>query len=227
MEGASVFGNYDSVSHADWGNLTMNDIVVSKNGKIGLYVEGRGEIIPPLYEGLRRFWNHIYVFSGDKTGLYDDDGNMLFPAKYRSINIAYPNPKTNFYLVKTMSGGTMIMGEKGKVILPAGHIDRADFIVGDDGKWCTIYKNGKMGIMNLQSGRIALPCVYEDKIFFGNGTWPNRKIGVYRTASTGELIEIWTLSGKKLSSKAFPRSAKYSMKHYLENHLNVSLYYDY
>ncbi len=52
------------------------------------------------------------------------------------------------------------------------------------------------------------------------------KIGIYRSTSTGELIEIWTIGGKKISSKAFPRSAKYSMKYYLENQLNASFYYD-
>ncbi len=226
MGGTDDLSAYDSVFRSDQGNLTGNDIIVKKDGKLGLYVEGRGEIVPPQYEGFRRQWGHIFAFIGDQVGLYDDDGNLIIPPKYRSIDIANAYSSPNFYLVKTRSGGTMLLGDKGQTILPAGQIDSADFLVGDAGKWCKVYKNGRMGIMNLQTKRIVIPCAYEDNIFFGNGRWPDMKIGIYRSTSTGELIEIWTIGGKKISSKAFPRSAKYSMKYYLENQLNASFYYD-
>ena len=226
MEGVSDLSQYDGFWHSTQGNLTVNDFIVSKNGKVGLYVEGQGEVIPPLYDGFRRQWGHIYAYVDGKVGLYDDYGNRIIAPAYREIRVANAYTDPSFYLWKTMSGATMIMDNKGGVVIPAGTIDEASFLSGEEGKWCKVYKNGSMGILNLQSRRIVIPCAYEDKIFFGEGRWPDKKIGVYRSTSAGELIEIWTLGGKKINSRTFPRSAKYSMKHYLENQLNVLFYYD-
>ena len=60
MEGVTNLGDYDDMWHSKKGNLTIHDFVVQKNGKVGLYVEGKGEIIPPKYEGFRRQWGHIF-----------------------------------------------------------------------------------------------------------------------------------------------------------------------
>lgn len=226
MEGVTNLGDYDNMWHSKEGNLTIHDFVVQKNGKVGLYVEGKGEVIPPKYEGLRRQWGHIFAFDGDLVALYDDDGKLVVPLKYTDITIANAYEKPNFYLATTKSGAKTIFGDRGQVILPAGQIDSASFSSGEEGKWCPVYKNGRMGIMNLHTGKIAIPCIYEDNIFFGDGKWPNRKIGVYRSTSSGEVIDIWTLGGRKIASRTFSRSQRYTMKLWLENQLNASFYYD-
>ena len=224
INGSSDLYAYDTISRSSQGNLTGDDILVSKDGRYGLYVEGKGEVVPPHYDRISRLANHIYVYDGDYVGIYDNDGNKILDAKYRSVDVGcyYPG-KFNYYAVRNPNGSIMIVNDNGRVTVPAGTVDRVDFLSGDERKWCKVYKNGKMGILNLETMKIVVPCAYNDQIFFGSGTWPNRKIGVYKSSSQQELIEIWTMSGRKIASKSFPKSARYTMKHYLQSQLDTSL----
>ena len=226
MNGATDLSGYDSIWRSHNSNMLSSDIIVKKNGKIGLYSEGVGEIIPPIYDSLDRGTGYIFVYDNDLEGLYDNNGNKILAPQYKSIKVGavYMNDR-NYFFVKNTNGTSMIVDHTGRTVLQPGLIDRVDFLSGDEGKWCKVYKNGRMGILNLSTFKITVPCAYEDNIFFGEGKWPNRKIGVHKSTSRQELIEIWTMSGRKVASKAFPSSARYTMKHYLESQLNASFYY--
>ncbi|MDE6651367.1 MAG: WG repeat-containing protein, partial [Paramuribaculum sp.] len=226
MDGIMNFEQYDKVWQSDKGNLTVKDYIVSKGGKLGLFVEGQGEVIPPLYDGLSRLQGHIFVYKDNSVGLYDNNGHKIADPKYKSIDSGYFYPTDkNYFALKTTSGSVIIVDNNGNVKLPAGLIDGVDFLSGNEGKWGKVYKKGKMGIVNLQTFKIVVPCVYEDNIFFGDGNWPNRKIGVYRKTANGDVVDIWTMSGKKIASRLCPSSTPYLNKRWIENQLNISLYY--
>lgn len=226
MNGSTDFSNYDAVWRADGGNMYGSDVIVKKNGRLGLYSEGTGELIPPKYDAFKRLSNHIYVYDGDRVGLYDNAGNKILDPKYRSIKVGAVYLKDrNYYFVTTPGGASMIVDHKGRTVLPAGLIDKVDFLSGDEGQWCKVYKKGRMGILNLKTFKIAVPCAYEDNIFFGSGQWPNRRLGVYKSSAQQELIEIWTFGGQKIASKVFPSSSRYMMRAYLESQLNARFHY--
>lgn len=74
---------------------------------------------------------------------------------------------------------------------------------------------------------MTVPCKFEDKIFWGTGSGDNRKVGMYISSPRGDQIEIWTVGGEKIASKFFPAgTSKYTLKRFLENHLQIDLYYD-
>ncbi|MBD5340481.1 MAG: WG repeat-containing protein [Bacteroides sp.] len=227
MNGIMTFEQYDNVWQSEKGNLTSKDFVVSKGNKVGLYVEGQGEVIPPLYDGVSRLQGHIFVYKDDLVGLYDNNGHKITDPKYKSIEAGYYYPTNkNYFAVKNASGNMMIIDNSGNAKIPPGQIDRVDFLSGEEGKWGKVYKNGKMGIVNLQTFKIVVPCNYEDNIFFGDGHWSNRKIGVYRKTTNGDVVDIWIMSGKKVASRVCPTNTPYLNKRWIENQLNAHLYYN-
>ena len=226
MNGMMPFDRYDKVWQSEKGNLTLNDYIVLKGDKVGLYVDGQGEVIPPMYEGFMRQWGHIFAYVDDMVGLYDDYGNKIIDPKYSYISIGCVYSESNYYFAKNKSGSAVILGDKGQIIIPAGQIDNVDFISGEEGKWCWVFKNGKRGLLNIKAKKLVIPCVYESNFFFGDGHFPNRKVGVYRCVSGGDIVDIWTLSGKKIASRFCPSNTPYINKCWIENQLNVSLYYD-
>lgn len=218
---------YDDFYQPTNNNLYTNDWMVKKNGKVGLFNDEYGELVPPLYDNLYRSWGGITVELGGKEGLYDEKGKKIFDPVYKDIQVAYPNnTDTNYYALTTPTGALTIRSNKGEILVPAGKIDRVSFISGEDGLYCHVYKNGKMGILNLKAKRLVIPPIYDaNDWWFGNGSWPNRKIGLTRYTQQGVTIEIWTISGTKLGSKSFSRSAKASMKRYIESQLNIATYW--
>ncbi|MDE7445561.1 MAG: hypothetical protein K2N15_07675 [Lachnospiraceae bacterium] len=206
------FEKYDKIWQSGQGNLTSMDYIVSKGNKLGLYVRGQGEVIPPKYDGFMRQWGHIFVYLDDLVGLYKDDGTKIIEPKYAKIEIGCAYSKSNYYFAKAKSGAGMIIGERGQILISPGQIDRVSFFSGEEGKWGKVYKNGKMGIVNFQTFKIVVPCLYEDKIFFGDGDWPNRKIGVYRKTANGNIVDIWTMAGKKIASRLCPSNTPYLNK---------------
>lgn len=226
IDGIMPFEKYDKIWQSGQGNLTSMDYIVSKGNKLGLCVRGQGEVVPPMYDGFMRQWGHIFVYLDDLVGLYKDDGTKIIEPQYTKIEIGCAYSKSNYYFAKAKSGAGMIIGERGQILISPGQIDRVNFLSGEEGKWGKVYKNGKTGIVNLQTFKIVVPCLYEDKIFFGDGDWPNRKIGVYRTTTNGYVVDIWTMSGKKIASRVCPTNTPYLNKSWIENQLNASFYYD-
>lgn len=218
--------DYDECYRQDGLNLYANDIIVEKDGNVGLYVDGVGEVIPPMYSSLKRMSGYIYVYDGDLMGLYDEDRKILDPVySYISVGAVYLKDR-NYYFARKPDKTAVIVDHNGEIVVPAGLINGVKFLDGDEGVWCPVYKNGRMGILDLENFKVTVPCAYEDNIFFGRGEGLNRLIGVYKSSPQSELIEIWTMGGKKLASKSFHPSARYQMKAFLEYHLGVSLYYD-
>lgn len=225
--GEVVPPRYEYIKHETRGNLFNSDYLVYKSGHWGLYCAGEGEIIPPHYDGIGRYAGHIYVSLNGKTGLYTSNGRKILDAVYKSIvpGVYYGTPE--YYGAVTSAGNGIIVNKYGRVLLNAGPTDRFDFDAATSGTWCNFYKGKRVGFINLKTMKVVVPCNYDPNYYLSDGQFPYRKIGVYKESQRGTLIDIWTFNGKKIASKYFPSGAsKYRMKQFLENHLNISLYFE-
>lgn len=63
---------------------------------------------------------------------------------------------------------------------------------------------GKMGFLNSKTGKWIIPCQFDQDITFGGGKGPNKKFAVSQTSDKGELVTVYTVSGKKIASQFFP-----------------------
>lgn len=123
-----------------------------KDGKWGLYEQGIGELVPPLYDGINRIANHIYVGKDGRQGLYSKHGYKIADPIYQWIKVGNIYDKgPQFYVAKKSSGEVYILGDHGQILNTLGNIDRIDLDCSIDESWGKIYKNGKMGIINLRT----------------------------------------------------------------------------
>lgn len=228
MTGISGLSAYDGYSMSKRGNLYNTDILVKKNGLWGLYSIGDGELVPPLYDNVGRYDGLLFVFRNGLTGVYDNNGHKMLDPLYKDVDASERNGSPRYFAVKTTSGHGALLSAVGMTVIPPGNFDSLNFLNGYDGKWCVAYKNGKIGIVDLRNGRMAIPCMYEDDIKSGSGVWPNKKIGLYKVSSNGSLLDIWTMRGRKLASRFVPNgTSRYTMLRYLENQLDADYVIDY
>jgi len=82
----TVSANYDSISvHVYY----PDHVHVHKNGKLGVYKNGR-EIFPPIYHGILPMPNGSFqVVENNLYGLYNSAGKLIIPVKYSSIDLLW------------------------------------------------------------------------------------------------------------------------------------------
>lgn len=218
---------YEAINNSHPGNLTNNDFLVMKNGMWGLYETDKGETVPPLYDGINRLANHIYVSKNGLLGLYTKHGVKIADPIYKWIEVGnYYDNGPQYYVAKKPSGDTYMIGDHGQILGSLGNIDRVELTFADESGWAPVYKNKKFGVLDIKNHRITVPCIYEDNYFLGVKRGLSTKIGVYRETTSGTQVDIWTLGGSKIASQFFPSgTSRYAMKRFLENHLQVSLYF--
>ncbi len=226
-EGNKGLYEYDSFKSMDGKEYFNNgDYLVTRGGKDGLYVKGVGELIPPLYDDIARIKGHIFVYKDGLWGLYDNYGNIIFDTKYKNFDIAGFVDGPIYYIVTHTSGQKSLVDTSGRTVLPPSNIDSFNFIIGEPGKWCKVYKNGKLGILDLSAKKVAIPCVYEDGTEqYSDGVWPNRKMAVTKLLPGGKYqIDIWTMRGNKVASQIFREGEIYRMIWFMEKQLGIKLY---
>ncbi len=237
LDGHRDIEGYDeTIRDRMWG-FGDGDIIVKKNGKYGLYREGEGEVIPPLYDKLSRNMNHIWVTKDGLQGLYYINGELMIEPKYKWIKIASDRkePSQNHYFVKSSSGAVGMVDRYGKIVLPFGTVDRFDFetfsnlvyvLFNDEDKICKVFKNGKMGFLDLTTHKVVVPCLYEDGTEqYSNDWYPKTRIAVARELPNRNIvIDIYSVKGGKIASRTFSQNEKMSMLYFMEKQLNVDLY---
>lgn len=226
--GEVVPPRYDYVRHASEGegNMWNTDYLVYKSDQCGLYSADDGELVPPRYDRIARLAGHICVFLDGKKGIYTYEGRKILEASYKwaEPNTYYGTP--DYYGAVTAAGNGVIVNSNGRVVLNTGPTDKFEFDEINTNKYCAFYKGNKVGFINFKKMKVVIPCRYNTNVFWGNGEFPTRKLGVYKESPKGTLIDIWTLNGQKIASKYFPSgTSRYKMKSFLENHLNISLYF--
>ena len=73
--------NYQSINYSDKSNV----FIVEKTGKYGFFTNEGEEILEPKYTKYDIAGNYISVYEGEKTMLYDLNGNLINKDKYLSM----------------------------------------------------------------------------------------------------------------------------------------------
>lgn len=231
QNGKSEFSDYDSF-YSFYENSSGPEFIVTRNGKKGLYERGKGEIIPPLYDNIERlsapFRMYLLVRKDGLEGLFSSDGRKIYDPAFKDISYHYLNidigdNTTVFFSAFNKAGEKVWLDDSGRMQIPGGSFDRMDS--SGYGNWCLVYKNDKLGILNIMTMKVTVPCVYDSgKWFSGCGSGMNQKICVSKSTPRGDTIDIWTVGGQKLTSRYFPiGTSKYTIKRFLENTLDIEL----
>lgn len=228
--GNSEFSDYDSF-YSFYENTSGPEFIVTRNGKKGLYERGKGEIIPPLYDSIERlsvpFRMYLLVRKNGLEGLFSIDGTKIYDPAFKEISYHDSNfgkKITVFFSAINKAGKKVWLDDSGRMQIPGGSFDRTG-TVDYSGNWCVVYKNDKLGILNLMTMKVTVPCVYDSENWFdGSGSGKNQKIGVYKSTPRGNTVDIWTVGGQKLTSRYFPIGTSiYTIKRFLENTLDTEL----
>ena len=200
--------------------------LVSKDGKVGIYRDNWGEVIPPVYDRVQWLGKHFKVLKNGLAGIYTRDGDKLSDPVFRSVSNEedfFVKGEPTYFIGRSPSGDMVVISEDGRKSQNLGNYDRISNVAYGEAH---IYKNGRVGIFNLRKLAVTVPCKFDDNIFWGIGLGDNRKVGVYISSPRGDQIEIWTVGGEKIASKFFPSGTSiYTKKRFLENHLQIDLYY--
>lgn len=231
LAGARNIKGYDKTIRNGMWDLPPGDIVVVRNGKYGLYREYIGEIIPPIYDRMEGKEKYIKVYKGDLEGICDLNGKQILPAKYKYIRPIFNKVAIdkNKFVVTAPSGAEAIVSANGKELVPFGTYDDYDHLFNcDNEKWCSVRKNGKMGILNLTTFKLTVPCLYEPGTEqTSNVSWPNRKIALARSVPGKKIvIDVYKITGGKIASKTFddhPSEVSW-MLYFMEKQLNIDLH---
>lgn len=122
----------------------LGDIVVRKNGKIGLIDKNKNVLIPCQFDQLEEIrQGYFRYFLNDHCGLIKRNGKILTEASYHNIiSTEIPNIK-NFIIIRNNLSG--VMNEIGTEIIPIKY----DYIT-DQVTYFQIQHKGKFGIADLK-----------------------------------------------------------------------------
>lgn len=200
------------------------NIVVSKDGKKGIYSYSGELLLPCQYDNISKLYRFLQdtkivlllVTKDNFKGLVSTDGYEFIPCKYNNISEAYGCIMN----VKDMDGRIgrfdIFKGE----IIPIGKYD-------DFGPGGRVYKNGKMGFIDIKSNKLIIPCIYDPEALQGGMEGPDygssTRIALGYENANGATIDIWTLGGKKIASRKFNRNAHYLMALFIEQMLGIEV----
>ena len=228
--------NYDNITQND--DLTYGwtptgpypNILVEKEGKIGLYADDGTEIIPCKYDKIEKLYQLIQqqkplimkVTANGRTGLIGIDRKVILPCEYADITSSYDdNDNSTLIYATDIKGNKTMFSANGKPLIPSGAYDS----FGSGGR---VYKNGRMGFIDEATKKLIIPCKYDSDALQGGIYGPhngkNTRIALgYENDNGTATIDIWTFAGKKLASKSFPSNARYSMASFIEQWLGVEI----
>lgn len=162
---------YDEIKFAE--KETFN---VRKNGKWGIINKAGIIIIPFEYEEIKiDKKNNFNVKKKGKWGIVNKAGVIIIPCEYDEIKLDMYN-KDGFNVKKNGKWG--FIDETGVVIIPCEY---EEIEVGFNRNYSQINsfqlkRNGKWGIADKTTGRIVIPCEYDDIFGFAE-TMPVKKGG--------------------------------------------------
>lgn len=180
-----------------------NYVEVSFGDKSALYNRS-GEFICKIGNGRLRRITDDFVFIERRdtslTGVFSLKKKkwIVEPGVYDRVN-SFSN---GYFAVEVSPGKYKYINSSGVTLSVLENVKRfADY----DDFIAVSTKNGKMGLLNRTTGKWILPCVFEDgSIAWGSGKGANRRIALCQSSSKGDLVSIYTVSGRKIVSKFFP-----------------------
>ena len=141
------------------------------------------------------------------TGIYSLSMNDWIVEPGKSGNIYHVAPDR--FAVEIAPNKYNYITDKGVILSTLDNI-RNDYIQFEsygyfyDNLVKVISTTGKMGLLNSKTGKWIIPCQFDQHITFGGGKGPNKKFAVQQTSDKGELVTVYTVSGKKIASQFFP-----------------------
>ncbi len=147
----------------------------------------------------------IYTYKNEiyTTGIYSLTNKkwIIEPGKYDRF---YSLPHDR-YAVEIAPNKYNIITTDGTILNTLDNIENAYFQFQDYTDFLKVTStSGKMGLLNPKTGKWILQCQFDKDFTFGGGKGSNRKIALQQTTDKGQLITVYTVSGKKIASQFFP-----------------------
>lgn len=157
--------------------LSYGMIIVSNNvGKVGVVDVSYKTIISNRYTTMEfdEFSQNFIVSDENKYGIVSKDGSVLVDLRYEDIEIINYSPL--LYKVKQNNKYGML-DEEGRVIINseydglglANYTSTTDLLIkgidGNEQNGIIVYKDGKYGIIDIETGEIILDCTV-DRIYY-------------------------------------------------------------
>ena len=149
--------------------------------------------MPPIWDDVQFWGDHFTVKKEGKVGIRDLQNKEIVPCtKYTYIQWSSDKKQDYFYVQINEKVG--VIDRNNKEIIPCNY-DRVTLPVNDNKPYCKVWKDGKIGIFNVDNGSEVMPCVYDD-VIKSNSTndaslWITKngvKAGVYDIKDKCELI---------------------------------------
>lgn len=167
------------------------------------------EVLESYYDGYPR--RIIRTSSG--WGVQNtENGRLIVPDKYKWIGEVGGH---NGYCAKDENNYEHLFDKRGSKL---GTFESIGGFGGGD--IVRVIKNGKLGFFNAKTMRQIIPCQYDDDIAWGGGSGQNRRFVLSQTTSRGETLTVFTVGGRRITSKFFPRgSSEYSIRSWGEKYM--------
>lgn len=205
-------------------------LIMSKNGLKGLYTDYGDEILPCEFQKIEKL--HLFlpatkedllkVTKDDLLGVITTNGDEILPCKYTQVykKVLDDDAKLSIIVAEDINGNTAAFSPDGKP-RPA-FSNYSSFGYGG-----RVYKNGKMGFIDIETGKLLIPCIYDPDALQGGMEGPDNgsstRIALGYEKGNLAIIDIWTLGGKKIGSRSFNRTAAYLMALYIEEMLGIEV----
>ena len=143
----------------------MKAIPCTKNGKQGLVNAELKEITPFIYTDIIasgeycKKTNLIYVSKGEnRWGALDSEGNEIAPCIHNKPKSYVHNYEANYEtLFQISSNGQWVNYERNKSV----KLGDFDIVFGTNNGLAVACKNDLYGVINLNTGKLVIPCIYK------------------------------------------------------------------
>ncbi len=201
------------------------NIVVSKDGLKGIYSYSGKELLPCEFQSVEKLYRFMQdikdvwlkVKKDNSYGLVSVDGKEILPCKYSHIK---EDSDIDHIVYVTDSNGDLIRID----ITEANRPITGYSSYGEDGR---VYKKGKMGFIDVKTGKLLIPCIYDPNALGGGMYGPDNgrdtRIALGYENYNGAIIDIWTLGGKKIASRTFKRNDRFSMASFIEQMIGIEV----
>lgn len=215
-----------------WAGKTeaVHNLIITKNGLKGLYSDSGEEILPCKFQKIEKLYRFLQdtkdvllkVTKDNLLGVITINGEEILPCKYVQVSeVDLDDDATESIIVAIDING------KKESFAPDGK-SRPSFAnyssFGPDGR---VYKDGKMGFIDIKTGKLLIPCIYDPNALQGGLQGPDyggvRRIALGYENYNGATIDIWTLDGKKIASRTFKHNARHLMASFIEEMIGIEV----
>ena len=196
------YGLFNLAERKEWAPCIYNEIwnnyydlfnyfKVPLDGKVGL-VGPKGVILPCKYDHIFLNYEFAQFILNDKWGLVDYDGNVIFPPVYDNIYLDYSEHRERVAFI-TKDEKTVAIDLSTKEELPTVTCN-GEYYLKSDGPTIIRDEDGRHGVMDGQTGRLIIPCEYNEIWINGSyaETYSNDGVVIFDLETGNSILSFGT-----------------------------------